>query len=114
MIRTKKRLFVVVMLGLVIAAAGAAWVNRAPLLAWYYLRELAAASEAERDGWVERVVGLDAAAAPGLLDLLEREDGQASANAETALHRLGERWGADNVRTAELAEQLAQRFEHSP
>src|SRR5438132_11387661 len=102
----KKWLFVGVTLGLAIAVAGGAWVDRCPLLAWYYLRGLAGATEAERDRWVERAVALDSAAVPGLLGLLEQEDKQASANAEAALQRLGERWGADDSRAADLAEQL--------
>jgi HEAT repeat protein len=94
-----------------LALAGVAWLNRTPLLAWYYLRQLAAAGPAERESWAERVAGLEEAALPGLLEHLSREDVQACANAEAALAHLGRRWGLADPRTAALLGQLAQRFE---
>jgi hypothetical protein len=91
-------------------AAGAAWVERAPLLAWVYLRELARAGEGDRAAWVERVASLDKAVVPGLLGCLAREDARACANAQAALARLAERWGPDDRRRGDLAAQLVEAY----
>src|SRR5262245_7346056 len=82
--------------------AGVAWLNRTPLLTWYYLRQLTAAAPAERETWAERVAGLGEAALPGLLEHLTRGDAQVCANAEAALAQLARRWGLADARTAAL------------
>jgi hypothetical protein len=99
--------------GLVAVAAlggGAAWVERAPLLAWYYLRQLAAATDDTREAWVDRVVGLGDMAPSGLLDVLARRDARACGNARAALERLAADWGPADPRTTELARALARVF----
>ncbi len=93
-------------------AAGAAWTERGPLLAWFYVRRLAAATEDGRTAWVDRVVGLGETAVPGLLDVLARPDAGACSNAAVALHRLTADWGPGDSRTAELARELARVFGH--
>lgn len=90
--------------------AGIAWLNRAPLLSWYYLRSLASAGAADRETWAERVAGLGEAAVPGLLALLARDDAAVCANAEASLAHLVRRWGAEDPRTVTLAGQLVERF----
>src|SRR5262245_45846967 len=77
--------------------------QRAPLLAWYAVRQLAAAEAGERDGCVRRVVELDDAVVPGLLSCLERDDEKVCANVEAALDALVDRWGGDDARTLHLA-----------
>jgi hypothetical protein len=103
----KKVLIVVVVL---LALGAAAWLERTPLLAWYYVRGLAGADEAGRDAWAERVAGLDGAALPGLLKLLGRDDDAVCANARAGLACLVRRWPPDDPRRAELAERLEERF----
>jgi hypothetical protein len=95
---------------LLLLAAGAAWVERGPLLAWVFLRELARAGEGDRAAWVERVAALDTAALPGLLDCLTRDDPRACANARAALARLVERWSPDDRRRGEVAAGLVESF----
>jgi HEAT repeat protein len=99
---------VLIGLSLVLALAAAFWFQRKPLLAWYYLRGLASASEGERDRWVRRVVSLDDAAVPGLLDLLRHADPVACANSRAALSSLAQQWG--KVRATALADRMSTAF----
>jgi HEAT repeat protein len=105
--RGKKGLTV---LALLLVLAAVAWINRTPLLSWYYLRGLAAAGEEDRASWAECVAGLDEAALPELFEFLERPEPGTCANAEAALACLGRRWGNSDVRSLRLLEQLAERF----
>jgi hypothetical protein len=91
-----------------VVGAGVAWVNRTSLLTWYYLRQLASAEDADRAVWAERVATLESAAVPTLFRLLGGDDARACRNAGAALGRLTRRWGLDDSRTGELAEQLAR------
>ncbi len=102
--------WLVVLLVLLALAAGA-WFNRAALLRWYCLRELAAATEQERATWVERVAEFDEDAVPGLLAHLAREEVPVCANAEAALSCLVGRWGTSDERTLRLVRQMAERFD---
>jgi HEAT repeat protein len=95
-------------------AGGSAWVYRAELKCWYYLRGLASAGKDDRDSWIERLVELDSIAIPGLLKQLASANVQASANAEAALAYLARHWGAEDARTLELADQMADRFHALP
>src|SRR5262249_56532306 len=103
----KSRLRLGAVLLALLVLAGVAWFNRTPLLSWYYLRQLTAASAADRETWAERVAGLGDAVLPALLDCLTRDDAQACANAEAALARLARGWGRANPVTATLV--LAMR-----
>src|SRR5438105_2779753 len=104
----RKKLAVVGIL-LAVLAAGLWW-QRTPLLSWYYLRGLADARDADRSVWIGRVVSLDVAAVPGLVDLLHRDDPQTCANAEAALSALSKSWGPQDARTAAVADELAAAF----
>ena len=108
-LRSKKLLGLVV-LAVLLASAGALWLERTPLLAWYYVRGLAGADEGNRAAWVKRVAGLDRAAWPGLLECLGRQDGQASANAEAALAQIAEAWGPTDAHWDDLAARLTDAF----
>jgi hypothetical protein len=94
----------------VVLLVGVAFWQRTPVLTWYYLRELATADEDSRPTWVERVASLDDAVVPGLLDHLENPDPTVCVNAECALAALVSRWGAEDVRTLELAGAMQERF----
>ncbi len=96
--------------GAVILLAGIAWSQRLPVLRWYYLRELAAATEDSRASWVERAISLDTAVAPGLLNFLQDRDPTVCNNAEQALAALVKRWGAEDARTVWLADEFRERF----
>jgi hypothetical protein len=109
-LRTKKGLFASAGVAALVVAS-VLWLERTPLLAWYYLRGLAAADEANRETWVERVVHLGEDAVPGLLDCLGRDSERACANAHAALDCLLGRWGgAEDPRRAALADRLAEAF----
>jgi hypothetical protein len=97
----------VVVVGL---AGSAAWVERAPLLAWYYVRQLAGATDDSRDSWEDRVACLGETAVPGLLELLVCPDANSCRNASAAMQRLAADWGPADPRTADLARELARVF----
>jgi HEAT repeat protein len=103
-----KRFLLIVSLFLALAAFG--WWQRAPLLAWYYVRGLAGAREAERDQWVERVCGLDRAVLPSLLTRLRRDNAPACENTGAALVHLVTSWGNADPRALMLAEQMTEEF----
>ena len=80
---------------LVLAGAGL-WLGREPLLAWYYLRKLAASDGDEARRWAERAASLDEQVVPDLVRLLGSGEPRVCANARTALDCLGQRWGRDD------------------
>jgi hypothetical protein len=103
------------LIGLVVVlalAGGVVWVERAPLLAWFYLQRLAAADEANREAWVGRVAGLGESAVPGLLQLLANPTPAPCRNARAALEKLADGWGFDDPRTAELCQRMGREFAH--
>jgi hypothetical protein len=103
------------LLAAVLLAGGTlAWMERANLRTWYYLRGLARAGAAERETWVVRVAGLGEMAVPGLLDLLADADAHVSANARAALARLADDWGLADPRTTDLVQQLGPAFANLP
>src|SRR5262245_38365578 len=99
-----------VALVVLLALAAGAWWQRTSLLAWYYVRSLASAGEAERAVWVERVASLEGAAVPGLLACLDSDDARACDNALTALNCLVQLWKDDPQKLLELANRLGGRF----
>ena len=102
---SRPRVVVAAAVALLVLAAGAAWVERLPLLAWVCVQGLSRAKDADREVWVERVAGVGDAAVPGLLVCLRRDNRAVCANAEAALGRL-----ADGPRRGELAGRLAEAF----
>jgi hypothetical protein len=104
------RKFLLGFLVVLLLVGGMAWMERAQLLAWFYLHRLSLASEDQRQPWVERVAGLGEGAVPGLLACLARPDSQACGNARAALECLSTEWGEADPRTGELAQQLAREF----
>lgn len=97
---------------LLLVLGGLAWLERGPLLAWYYLRQLSTAPEANREAWAARVAGLGEAALPGLVELLGRADAQACGNARLALERLAQTWGPDDARVVTIAQDLGRALSH--
>lgn len=99
-------LFVLFLLGCGVVA----WRERSSLLCWFYLRNLAHATDANRSRWVGRVANLGETAVPGLFACLAQSDASVCANARAALEQMTHSWGADDARTAELAARLARAF----
>ena len=96
--------------GLLLLLAAGVWWYRTPLLCWYHLNGLASAGTADRQRWIDAVVGLDVAAVPGLLDLLKRDHPGPCANAEATLAALLQHWGPDDNRTQEVCRRIEQDF----
>jgi hypothetical protein len=86
------------------------WLERMPLLAWYYVRGLARAEESERGPWVSRVAGLGRGAVPKLVDCLRQSESRACANADAALAEMINGWAADDPGRMDLAERLTAEF----
>jgi HEAT repeat protein len=99
------------LLVLLTALGIAAWVERKPLQAAYYLHELARASDGDRAAVAQRVASLDGDAVPGLIDTLESSDARSGKNVEAALEALARRWPTDDPRAENLAARLAGSFE---
>jgi hypothetical protein len=86
------------------------WRERLTLLSWFYVRNLARATDVSRSRWVGRVANLGEAALPGLFDCLARPEAAVCANARAALTCMTHSWGHGNARTADLAIRLAREF----
>jgi hypothetical protein len=106
-----KKFLGVLALALVLAAAVVVWMERTPLLAWFYVRKLAQASEADRGVWVERVAGLGEAPVDHLLAWLSDPSPPCCANARAALEKLTGRWGPGDPRTIALAHRCGREFQ---
>jgi hypothetical protein len=107
-----RKLVAAVLFLVVLVGAGVAWTERGSLRAWYYLRGLGKAGEADRDAWIERVASLGEPAVEGLLECLARQDGLASRNAAAALDHLARTWGCDHARTVDLVAREGRLFAH--
>lgn len=107
---SKKRFVGGVFLLLVLACAGGLWLERQPILTWYYLRGLTQANESDRELWAERVAGQGDPAVSGLLDCLARDDDRICDNARLALSRLCGSLPQDDPRWSTLTERLAGEF----
>jgi hypothetical protein len=96
---------------LVLLAAGAAgWWQRQRLQAWWVMRGLARAGEADRDAWIGRITGLGEPGVEALLETLAEGDDRACRNALAALDHLARLQGAGDPATAALAARLARPF----
>lgn len=109
-----RKVVAVAFASVVLLAAGVAWWQRDTLQAWYALRGLAAATDADREVWADRVAALDEAAVPGLHACLGGGEPKACDNAAVALVKLGERWSTDDPRRGELAGRLAETYPRLP
>ncbi|MBY0522175.1 MAG: HEAT repeat domain-containing protein [Gemmataceae bacterium] len=107
-LRWKKTIGFVLFLLLLVSGVG--WWQHSPMMAWYALHGLAGASDADREAWIARVVALDDAAVPGLLECLERSDERACHSAQVALGRLVQHWTPEPPRCAALFLRLADVF----
>jgi HEAT repeat protein len=99
-----------VLVAVLAAVAGVGWLQRGPVLAWFYLHGLARAGEAERGRWAERVAGLGEPAVAGLIDALADPDPRVCQNTQAGLARLAADWGAADPRSVDLAGRLARAF----
>lgn len=100
------------LLVLVLGCGIVAWRERLTLLSWFYVRNLAHASDSTRERWVGRVANLGETALPGLFNCLAQPDASVCVNARAALERMMHQWGNGEARTADLALRLAHEFSH--
>ncbi len=107
-----RKFLTVLILVLLVGCGIVAWRERAALLSWFYIHNLARASESTRQRWVGRVANLGETALPGLLGCLAQTDALVCANARAALEMMTRTWGAGDSRTADLTLRLAREFEH--
>jgi HEAT repeat protein len=105
-----KKLVATVAILVLLLLGGVAWLERTPILSWYYVRSLAKADDNNRDAWVERVAGLGEDAVPPLLSCLKDTDPNVCRNARAALMRLSQAWGLGDSRTVALAMRCGGEF----
>jgi hypothetical protein len=105
-----RKLIAALMVGALLILTGIAWLERTPLLVFYFVHRLQGANESDRQSWVERVAALDFVAIPQLIDCLRRADPRVCANAQACLLKMVQRWGLGDLRRVQLAECLALRF----
>ena len=110
-----KRVKIAIVVGLFTAGAllgggVAAWVERGPLLTWYYMGGLERAGDQDRALWADRVAGLGEEAEPAVFACLGRADDGACRNAGAVLERWAAQWHGDDGRAAALAGRMAQGF----
>jgi hypothetical protein len=110
--RRSRKLLGLLVLAALLGGGALVWVERTPLLAWLYLRQLTRASAADRPPWAERVAGLGEAALPGIVDYLQQDNDDACAAAHAALEQMTRPWGPSDPRTVDLAYLLARDFSH--
>jgi hypothetical protein len=87
-----------------------AWRERATLLSWFYVYNLAHATENNRQRWVGRVANLGETTLPGLFNCLAKPDALVCANARAALELMTRSWANNESRTADLALCLVREF----
>jgi hypothetical protein len=97
---------------LMVVTAALVWIERMPLLASFYVHQLAKADEADNGVWVDRVAGLGEAALNDLLDCMNEPAPACCANARAALEKLTGEWGANDPRTLALAHRCCREFQH--
>jgi hypothetical protein len=95
---------------LVALAAGVAWVERTPLLSWYYLRGLTRADDKDVSFWQQRLVALDATAVRGLINCLRHNDPRACNRAGACLIEICTGRAANDPGHLRLAVELARAF----
>jgi hypothetical protein len=71
---------------------------------------LARADVEDRKPWIARIMNLDDAAVPALVECLTRNDERACDNITTTIQNLTARWGLDDTRAAALSIRLADAF----
>jgi hypothetical protein len=81
-----------------------------PILAWYYVRQLAGAYPESREGWARKVAALDEAAVPRLLDGLRNQDAMICANMQQPIFLMLKKWSLSDARALNVMEQLHGRF----
>ena len=95
---------------ILLAAGGLLFWQHKPILAWYYVRQLAGAYPENRDGWANRAAALEEAALPRLLDGMHDADAMVCANMQYAIFLMAKKWGLNDPRTLDLVEQMHLRF----
>lgn len=89
------------------------WLERTTLLAWFQVRMLAQANEANREDRAARVAGLGEAAVPGLLECLHRDQVTVCQNARAGLAALVHPDGHfSESQAADLLARLGREFGH--
>jgi HEAT repeat protein len=104
------KIFAGLMAGALLLLSGVAWLQRAPLLAWYTIHRLLHAPESTRQAWVGRVAELDQTAVPQLIAGLRHADVQVCSAAQQGLLTIAHRWEPSDSRYSHLAGCLVARF----
>ena len=98
-----------------LAGGVAVFVERTPLLAWFYLHSLGRAAEHDRALWVDRTAALGEGAEPAVFASLAQKDEGACRNAGAVLEKWAAQYASDDVHAAALADHMGKGFDaYSP
>jgi hypothetical protein len=106
----RRRLFLVVAVILAALAGIAIYFERAPISAWYAVRGLRHASDANRADWVRRVAALGKSSIPGLVATLADPDANVCENAKRGLEAMLSSAPADDGQSLGIARSLDTSF----
>ncbi len=101
---------VVVLILFLASALGVGFWQRHTILAWWYVRQLSHATEASREACISRVLSVEGAALPRLLDALSTSAETPCRNVETGLIAIAQRQQPQDPAAARLLESLRDRF----
>ncbi len=90
--------------------AAALFMERTPLLAWFYMHSLARAAEPDRALWLDRTAALGEGAEPAVFAYLTQTDEAACRNAGAVVEKWTAQYGLDDAHAAALADHLAHGF----
>ena len=94
--------------------AGAAYVERSRIEAWYAVHRLSGADESTRGECIDRVAALGPTARGMLFDRLATGDDRAADNSMAAIDHSARVHGPGHTETADLVRRLAERFGSIP
>jgi hypothetical protein len=112
--RTRGRVWRVLgglVLAVLLGGSALLWMERDPLRAWLYVRNLSAANDdGARQRWAGYVADLGEPAVPGLCACLHQDDPNVCHNAQVGLAALADHWGRGDARSATLLQTLAREY----
>ena len=110
MLRCARKIILIAIL-LTLGGSLYGWWQRDDLLGWYYFKQLSQADGAEREAWVDRLVGLDEAVVPRALTCLCHDDKGLVSGGEEVLVGLVRKW--QDARTTNILNDMLAKWRTS-
>jgi HEAT repeat protein len=106
--RKRGKLLLVIALSILALAGGAGFSQRYNLFTRYYAYRFEHAPEAQRQAWLDKLVGMGKASVPRLLGFLRKDDGNLCSAARSGLEKSLAAWGPKDPRSHALADRLLE------